>query len=640
MEGYVGREIFKRNFPLVTCGLISMARLSLLNASGKDLHMCKRLSLRLNLLFLLIIFGAGGNVVHGQEPVEAEAAAQEIKAMIQIIGSWLGFEIEPAHVAPTVISPGMPMGRPDPISGGLSTGVPDWLGTPYTPKLPPTLKDTDPLSPYLSPGRGTRLGYPGPHGEVIMPPSAEAQLAAPQIKRYQLMLNNFGYNVGVPDGVIGPRTRKAVSELQGDNGYYLMGSYSPEDLFRTSGKLDERTQSLLNFLNDLTIVAKRFLKLDASSRDSIIDQSKVLRGYAESSDGIDLYLRPRDDDRALDFFRHFGPSDFEILRLHVRSKRQKFEFLSRHEAATAFDAYCGAFLKLYSTPEMRLVTARRNETIVKGQRVFTYQVRTPEGLFDLSPADVRKLRKGQPLPDTHPLTREVRNAKGALVFWSHPLMKGTRGELIQVEDLAFNVQRSYPSARIYRDDFQPGVTEKKTAALTNFKIRGAEDLTVVLDDTSTITHWSIMEDIREHLEAAHVHVIDYKPGIKWEGARGKAVIVITGHIDMALYKLVRQLIEDGYFRDNYVLFNACSGPLSTKLVAELNQKGGAVATFHFQGKISRPEVQTLMLKVLEKVDGKEPFTLMELSPQILNSPLKGIWVLCENTGGRSRDDRS
>lgn len=603
--------------------------------------MNKRTRLQLSFLFLLVVFGPAVQAVHGQEPIEVEAVEENVTSLVRAIKWVFGYEVEPVRVEPPRGLSNPVLDRSAPIQSESTFGGRDSFWRPYTPRFPSTLDDNNPLDIYLSRRRGTgidpaRIGSTSVLSEPLMLPSAEEQLTRPQIKRFQRMLNNFGYNAGMPNGAIGGKTRRALSELQKDNRLFLERGFS---MFATSGELDERTQNLLNYLNDLTVVAGGLLKLSPAARDSVVDRSTVLRGYAETSDGIDLYLNPRADDETRDFLRHFGPSDFEIIRLHVSGKRKQFEFLNRPEAAAAFDAYCASFLKSYSTPEMRLVTARRNETVVNGRRVFTYQVLTLGGAFDLSPADLRKLRRGQPLPDAHPLSWEIRNAKGALVLWSHPLMKGTHGELNPVEDLAFNIQQSYPATRVYRDDFQPGVTDKKTAALTSFQIDGPQDLTVVLDDTSTITHWSIMEDIREHLEAAHVRVVDYKPGITWVGERGKAVIVITGHVDRAFYTLARQLIKDGYFKDNYVLFNGCSGPLSTKLVALINQQGSALATFHFQGRINRPEVQSLMLNLVEKVDSQQPFTLPELSPRNLKSPLKGIWVLCRKMGGGGHDDR-
>jgi hypothetical protein len=576
-----------------------------------------------SILLLAIVIGLAPGVV------KAQAAAAEAEEMVEVLESAIEFfglrarPVMPRTLEPQVGQIYRPPVLPRPITppgpGPYGTKIPTW-------DIPPNWNLSDPRL------KGLNLE------DRFLPPSAEDLLSGTQIKHYQRILNSLGYNVGTPDGIIGKKTRDAISQLQKDNGYFSGLRLDPF-YGGSSGNLDQRTQSLLNLVHDLTTIALRFLKLDTNSRDSIVDRSKLIKGYGEYSDGIDLYIEPRYDDTRRDFLKHFGPSNFGMLRLSVKGKRKSIQLLNEPAAAGVFDLYCRAFLKTYSTPEMRLITARRAETTVKGRRSFKYDVRTANQEFELTARDLAKLRKGQPLPIDHPLSKQL-NTQGALVFWSNPLMKGAKGELNQVEALAFDIQQSYPEARVYRDDFLPGVTDKKVDALARFTVNGPDDLTVVLDDTSTITHWAIMEDLRHDFEAAHVQVIDYRPGLKWEGRRGKALIVITGHIDKAFFKLATQLIDDGYFKDNYVLFNACSGPLSTKLVARLNQEGGALGTFRFRGKINRPEIQELMLKVLDKLRESKPFNIHELSPANLDSRLKGIWVLCQNLVGGVADDRS
>jgi hypothetical protein len=63
--------------------------------------------------------------------------------------------------------------------------------------------------------------------------STAMHLSQDEIRQVQIMLNQKGFNVGEPDGVLGPRTREALTAFQRKQG------------FQASGQIDQQTMAAL-----------------------------------------------------------------------------------------------------------------------------------------------------------------------------------------------------------------------------------------------------------------------------------------------------------------------------------------------------------------------------------------------------------
>jgi len=130
-------------------------------------------------------------------------------------------------------------------------------------------------------------------------------------------------------------------------------------------------------------------------------------------------------------------------------------------------------------------------------------------------------------------------------------------------------------------------------------------------------------NIREDLAKANVEIKQFKVGMLYDGERGRAVFVITGHSSEQLVTFVRQVGEAGFFRDNYVVLNSCGVGPATALASEINTKYGAVGTFSFQGEIRASAVQNYMLDLLERLKGSEAHKFVPLL--IESSRSKGLF---------------
>lgn len=115
---------------------------------------------------------------------------------------------------------GFPCGKPDGIMGpktrGATTGFQGAKGLPATGAL-----DVDTMTALQSAapaGKGKTEGAPAPVGGQTGGGAGSVITKGPELKAAQEKLNKMGYSAGVPDGFIGPKTRAATAEFQGDKG--------------------------------------------------------------------------------------------------------------------------------------------------------------------------------------------------------------------------------------------------------------------------------------------------------------------------------------------------------------------------------------------------------------------------------------
>ena len=122
----------------------------------------------------------------------------------------------------------------------------------------------------------------------------------------------------------------------------------------------------------------------------------------------------------------------------------------------------------------------------------------------------------------------------------------------------------------------------------------------------------------------------WRHGQVWDAGSGRAVIVITGHIDAQLAAFVRELGRAGAFKGNYVVFGSCYGDLSSELAREINTDFEAVGTFRFEGKISPYALQDVVTDLTDRISqgqGKFGFSVV-LRKSVRRADLSGIWTVC------------
>jgi hypothetical protein len=293
------------------------------------------------------------------------------------------------------------------------------------------------------------------------------------------------------------------------------------------------------------------------------------------------------------------------------------------DAASTFQADIGEALTRYSTPDMRLVSVVREAD--------RYAIQVAGKKFDLTSGELQTLRNGDPLPSDHPLSLEFLTADSPFVLYSNPLMNDHSPYLKEAEDVAFSIQRAYPAAQVFRDDFNPKATPEHVRSIQDFRIADASHVVaVVAEDSFRVDDRRLIQNVEAALTARGVAVKVWKPGQAWDAGSGRAVIVITGHIDEKLAAFVRELGRAGVFKGNYVVLGSCYGDLSSDLVREMNTEFQAVGTYRFEGKINPYALRDVVTDLADKISqgqGRFGFSTV-LRKSVRRSDLSGIWTVC------------
>ena len=190
------------------------------------------------------------------------------------------------------------------------------------------------------------------------------------------------------------------------------------------------------------------------------------------------------------------------------------------EAEPVFQEHVRSVLSRNSTPDFKLVNVMRSDDS------FTLQF--SDRSVELAADDVRSLHLGMALPNAHGLTEVLRGSDAPLVVYSHPLMHEGSHYLREAEEIAFAIQESYPTARIYRDDFDEVTTLTKVRAIEDLRVADPEGLVALIAaDSFRVEDWRVLQNTQEELEDLGVEVIRWRSGSTWEQGTDRTVIVIS-----------------------------------------------------------------------------------------------------------------
>jgi hypothetical protein len=224
------------------------------------------------------------------------------------------------------------------------------------------------------------------------------------------------------------------------------------------------------------------------------------------------------------------------------------------------------------------------------------------------------------------------------VLYANPLMQYSGEGLRDADAFAFALQKSYPTASIYRDPFT-SMTLEKVRALTKFTVSGPSSVTAIVAGESfrpKPDDFGIVKAIEGELKEAGIEVVEFKNNekLQWTNPKGRALVVITAHSNEALQAFVEKLGEAGVFEDNYVLFNTCGTDLSRNLVNEINSRFKAAATFAHAGTILPETLQSSMKDLVTNLNNTNKIEFGKLLIKTFNArDLNGIWTISELFGG-------
>ncbi|HYI12347.1 MAG TPA: hypothetical protein VEK57_25055 [Thermoanaerobaculia bacterium] len=353
----------------------------------------------------------------------------------------------------------------------------------------------------------------------------------------------------------------------------------------------------------VTRSAKEVAELDAMPEWERATKLKgPLEGFTSSTRTMDLYMRTADT--------------LQLLRVDRQSGKAKL--LVGTEAAKSFQAHCRAQIRKYSHPGFRLANVLR----AKGG----YRILMADRSVRLTMSEAARLALGQRLPPDHALSR-ILIEDPSFVVYSHPLMAREGRYRADADQIAFDVQRSYPEVRVFKDDLSDR-TAGRAETVSQFLIGNPEDVVILkADDSFHVDDANILKDITDDLKSSGIQVEEITPHAAVAAVgRSRLVIVLSGHIDAKLAEFVRQAGEAGYFRNNIVAFNSCASALTSQLVHEMNTRYGAVATWRYDGKIPAAKVQEILLKLHDEIDQKP--TLDDWKRYVHEEGLSGVWNIC------------
>ncbi|HEX8407804.1 MAG TPA: hypothetical protein VF883_03000 [Thermoanaerobaculia bacterium] len=345
-------------------------------------------------------------------------------------------------------------------------------------------------------------------------------------------------------------------------------------------------------------------------------------GFADAPEHTHVFVKPASLPGKIQLTKRLG---FDGIRFD--KKTGKVVFLTSAGAAQAFLEHCYRTTKEYSTAEFTLAAAFGYEG--------GYRVHASGKTFRVSAEEWAMLQAGTPLPTEHPITAHMQS-QAVFALYSHPLAEGEPRFHREIDAFAFALRKAYPEARIVKDDLTKD-TVAKAAQLVAHKVKLRELVIIAADKGFRVTDWNVVNNAWVRLKDRGMNLKRFGPGDKWTDGSGKDVIVITGHSNEKLAEYVRVLGEAGVFRGNYVIFNACETPLTSRLTAEINSRYGAMGTHAYEGKIPYEGVRDMLLAIGSELDAGK--TELELDrwwrEMVRRQQMNGVWMICRLWGGHA-----
>jgi hypothetical protein len=303
------------------------------------------------------------------------------------------------------------------------------------------------------------------------------------------------------------------------------------------------------------------------------------------------------------------------------------ELLNPGEAARMFREFSRKEVATKSTADVRLIGVHSYDG--------KFEVDLGERTFTVTAGELKGLQLGKQLPASHPLHQQILSVPEAqsMVLYTHPL--ALKAGLLQSrgDDFAFALQKAYSDRSIYRDPFSER-TATLAQQLKGFEVADPKNMfAVVADDSFAVRDYRIIQNVKADLVKAGITVIPFTKTSQptWTNGPGKAIIVITGHIDENLLRFITALGERGYFEGNYVVFNTCRSSLSRQLVSRITTRFKAAATYSFDSKIQTASVEDFLVGLTDGVAATPSVSFdANVRRAAKKSKLNGVWTICED----------
>jgi len=368
--------------------------------------------------------------------------------------------------------------------------------------------------------------------------------------------------------------------------------------YKVPSRVFSSLRRLEPFLNEPDYISKRKF-----------DSIKGLSGCYSDKDNLTVYLQ--------------GEGNFAVQIDRSGGSRQ----LSPKEAGDGFRIYCRSQVIKHSSPSMTVFGVMR--------WADKYEIEIGTKRFYVTSEEFSSLKRGKALPPSHPLSDFVyKTQESPAVLFSNPMMIKNGQPLKDGDAFVFALQKAYPERPFIRDPMSSR-TKDRVVSLNGFSTTNPNVVAIVADGSFVrVTDYRIIQNVKAQLISLGVRVETYNPerASQLNIGKGKAVIVITGHSDAELTKLVRSLGAAGVFDGNYVVFNSCKTMLTRELVTEINTRFGGIATFTHDKVIDATEVEQSVKDLatrLQQSGDSVPFHEI-LIKSMHRYKLNGGWTVCLN----------
>jgi hypothetical protein len=236
------------------------------------------------------------------------------------------------------------------------------------------------------------------------------------------------------------------------------------------------------------------------------------------------------------------------------------------------------------------------------------------------------------------VVRELIETDTSLVLYSHPMMQKNGPARQATMRFAHAIARAYPALNVVIDEPNPRVPSL-AQAIASLSI-SPQDVYVVIDAQYSVKFQGELADdadeVRKLIGNDNVVFFDGTEPNLPPSPHERAVIVITGHADVALENFIDHLADKGYLRNNLVVLQSCGDtPLSSRLVSKINNKYEAAGTFHYPEKILERDALIHTKELLKSTVDAVGVSFGRLVRDRAGNPSKpwgramnGVWTIC------------
>lgn len=323
-----------------------------------------------------------------------------------------------------------------------------------------------------------------------------------------------------------------------------------------------------------------------------------------------------------------------VAAIVIDQKARTAELVPGLDCRGGFESALGTIAATFAKSDEKAVLS----ALVKANDRYVLTIPAFGGHVYITENQLTSLMAGEKIddPDFQTAISLLLETNASLILWSHPMMQKAGAARDATIRFAHALGRAYPKLNVVIDS--PNVQVPALAAQISSLSISPQDVLVVIDGQYSVKFQGELadqaEELRKLVGTQNVVFFDGKEPVLAPSPRRRAVIVITGHSDIALEKFIEHLAEKGYLKDNLVVLESCGGDLSPRLVAKINSEYGAAGTFHYAGKILEVDAVAHTKEILGGLKSGSAFGRLVRDraakpSKAWQGKMEGVWTICD-----------